>query len=105
LRERRHAERVERSREVHAAQTIVDEDDLVVVAPELGHVLGVLLEPRAARLGVETGRRELDDPETFAAELVEQRLEQRVGDDGDATCARIAQRRSAPSRFSSSSGS
>jgi len=48
-------------------------------------VLGDLLEPGVGRLRVEPGGRQLDDPETRRAELVEQGLEPRIRDDGDAT--------------------
>jgi hypothetical protein len=48
---------------------------------ELGHVLGHLLEPREHGLSVEPGRRQLDEPEAVASELVEQWLEERVRDD------------------------
>jgi hypothetical protein len=92
--------------ELLCVEAVAGEDDLVVVAAELGDVLGDLLEPRARRHGVEARGRQLDDPEPGGAELLEQRLEQRVGDDGDAAGARVsAQRRIASSRRSSSSGS
>jgi hypothetical protein len=48
-------------------------------------VLGDLLEPGIGRLPVESGRRQLDDPEALRAELVEQGLETRIRDNRDAT--------------------
>jgi len=98
----RQAERLE----LLGVEAVAGQDDLVVVAPELGHVLGDLLEPRRHGPAIQLGGRELDDPVALGAELVEQRLEPRVGDDGDAAGAGIgAQRRIASSRRSSSSGS
>ncbi len=103
--ERRHAKRRERLAQLRREQSVVGEDDLVVVAPELGHVLRGLLEPGNDGLAVEAGRRELDDPEPFALELVEQPLEQRVRHDGNPASARIRHTSSASRRRSSSSGS
>jgi hypothetical protein len=85
---------------------VIGEHDLVLVAAELGNVLGRLLEPSCNRLAVEIRGRQLDHAEALALELVEQRLEQRVGDDRDAAGAGIGvQRRIASRRRSSSSGS
>ncbi len=86
-------------------EPVVGEHDLVLVAAELGNVLGSLLEPGSDRLAVEARGRQLDHAEALALELVEQRPEQRVGDDRDPACARVAHLRSAPTRSSSSSGS
>jgi hypothetical protein len=87
-------------------RAVAGEDDLVVVAAELGHVLGDLLEPERGRLVVEAGRRQLDDAVALLVEPVEQLREQRIGDDRDAPGARVrAQPRSSSSRRRSSFGS
>jgi hypothetical protein len=87
-------------------EPVAREHDFVAVATELRDVLGDLLEPGSRGRRVEAGRRELDDPVAGGGELVEQRLEQRVRDDGDAAGAGVgAQRRIASSRRSSSPGS
>ena len=72
-------------RELLGIEPVAGEHDLVLVAPELRYVLGDLLEPGVGRLPVEPGGRQLDDPEARRAELVEQGLETRIRDDGDAT--------------------
>jgi len=87
-------------------EAVVGEHDLVAVAPELGDVLRRLFEPSRQRFAVEPRGRQLDHSEALAPELVEQRLEPRVGDNCNAAGAGFgAQRRIASSRCSSSSGS
>ena len=91
-----------------AVLAVVCQHDRVVVADELGHVLRDLLEPQRGRLLVKPRRRELDDAVALRLEPVEQRREQRLGDDGDLARAWIgAERHSsrASSRRRSSSGS
>jgi hypothetical protein len=69
-------------------------------------VLGDLLDPGLASRRVQTGGRQLDDAVVGAAQLVEQLVEEGVGDDGDAARSRVgAQRRRASSRCISSAAS
>jgi hypothetical protein len=92
--------------ELRGEETVTGQDDVVVVAAKLGHVLGNLLEPRGRNLALEAGGRQLDDPVAGRLKLVEQLLEPRVGDDCNAAGAGVgAQWMIASSRWSSSPGS
>jgi hypothetical protein len=102
---------VQRALELVRPGAVVEQHELVTGALVLRDLLRRQLEPLAGGVRVELRRRQLNDAPAGVAELVEPRLEQRFGDDGDPPGTRVfaqiavSPSSSATSRACSSSGS